>query len=387
MAQIIKQPDIGERIGEGISSGIQALASQKLEKIAKNNKYQENLGVLKALQVPNAEAWAHADEKTLQKLLGEKIEEPRNAAFERQFTSQQQQNNPQQQQQTQGTIGDHSFTPQRIQQMEEFLSSPELQQNATPEQIEKATQKLAQLKQNPQQQNQPLQQQQTPTVSPRPEQLIQAENIKNKRTDLEYKKAKEERAIENDLFNQQKSLKPFLDEQTLDYERHREIKTIVNDMLRLIQKNKKDWPGPITGNLPGQVQAIFQRNPNIRTYVAKANELVGKLAGFSKGPLTIAKIKFAQLAKSDLSQPVDTQIDLLKGVLNRVRDSEDIQKFIGSKKDKNGRYPLDLKAQVVERQLAQEYPLEYPQYYKDGTEYEDEDGNIHILKDGEWSNK
>lgn len=207
---------------------------------------------------------------------------------------------------------------------------------------------------------------------------------KRSERDLEIKEENLALKKQNQQYQHQQSVKPFLDSEVADYKAQSQASKIAKEMKANILKNKKYWPGPITGNLPAEAQKILQRNPHVRKYSADANKLVQAIASTRKGTVTNYKLILEALSKADLGQPIETQIALLDEVINDYDESSKRQKYIHSLKDKHGNYPLDLAQKSVEFDLAVKSPLDYPQYYQDGTEYTDDDGIQYVLVGNEW---
>jgi len=189
-----------------------------------------------------------------------------------------------------------------------------------------------------------------------------------------------------------KEVKPYLDRHADDFKLADETYRVAKRMLDTLRTNKKDWP-KYSGYLPDEIQ----RNPAVRKYVADAQKLVGLSANAAKGTPTNFKIKLEQQKKANLSQPIQTQESILEDIIRdtqRVFNTDDI---IRSVKQKNeGRFPQDLAQQVIEqvgrpdqedqqRAQAETDPLSYPQFYQEGTQYEDDNGHIYTLKNGQWS--
>ncbi len=192
-------------------------------------------------------------------------------------------------------------------------------------------------------------------------------------------------AQQKQQFTEQQAITPFLHAEALDYKAQKKVTHLANQMLANIEKNKKKWPGAIVGNLPAQAQSLFIRDPNVRKYIADANSLVTQLAGTRKGAPSNFKLKLEALSKADLGMPVETQEEILKSLINQGKESDIRQKYINSLKTESGIYPGDLERKVIEFEQAQEDPLEFPQYYEEGTIYQDEEsGQEYELIDGQW---
>ena len=186
-------------------------------------------------------------------------------------------------------------------------------------------------------------------------------------------------------YKEQQSLKPFLTESVKSYQNQKKASSLAQEMKEILQAKYKKFPGAITGNLPTTLQNLFIRDKDVRSYAAKANELVTLLAGTRKGLPTNFKIMLEKLSKADLNQPIGTQFELLDAVIRNTDKEKNLQKFIHSLKNKEtGEYPLDLEQKTVEYDLAGENPLEYPEYYKEGTVYEDDNGKRFVVKNKQW---
>ena len=154
-------------------------------------------------------------------------------------------------------------------------------------------------------------------------------------------------------FREQQSIKPFLHAEVEDYKAKKNAGDIAKSMLENIKTNKDRWPGPLVGNLPVSAQNLIVRDKNVRKFIADANSLVTALAGTRKGVPTNFKLKLEALSKADLSQPIETQEELLKDVIKKSKQAADRQKYISGLK-KDGKYPLDIEQKVVEYDLRNE---------------------------------
>lgn len=145
----------------------------------------------------------------------------------------------------------------------------------------------------------------------------------------------------------QKELKPFLQAHGQDLKNAKTIHQKATAMLENLEKNKAKFP---TGLLSYAPEVTF-RDPDVRKYVADANTLVTLLAGSRKGMPTNFKIKLEQLSKPNLNQPIETQVALLKDLLESSQDvfqaDENIRRI---KKENKGLYPTDLVERLVEEE-------------------------------------
>ena len=202
----------------------------------------------------------------------------------------------------------------------------------------------------------------------------------------ELARTKQELAEQKENRISQEKLDPFFKAEAADVKAQNQAAKIAEGMLNNLRKNKSKWPGAIKGSLASSSQLgqkIFLRDPDVRKYVADANSLVSALANTRRGQPTNFKLQLEALSKADLSQPIPTQEELLQDVINKRDATRDRQRFIESQKTKNG-YPLDIERRVIEFEDAQDNPLDYPQYYKEGTNYQDDDGTIYVIKRGQW---
>jgi hypothetical protein len=183
----------------------------------------------------------------------------------------------------------------------------------------------------------------------------------------------------------QDKLAPFLKGETANFKTQRELKSVVEDLLANLEKNKGEFPGALLGNLPETARNILLRNKNVRKYIADANKAVILAAQTRKGVPSNYKIRMEQLAKGDISQPIEAQEEIWKSFLDTINKGEDRYKFIRSQRDKKGFYPEDIEQEAADFELSQDNPLEYPQFFDEGTDITDENtGKRYILKNGEW---
>lgn len=206
------------------------------------------------------------------------------------------------------------------------------------------------------------------------------EQYRNKRLGIESRR--KERVQE---FTEQKTLKPFLDSAQKEYTEQRKVKHVAQNMLENLRKNKSKWPGAIAGTLHNITGNILVRDKDVRKYANDANTLVKYLAGTSKGVPTNYKILLEQMAKANLSQPIETQEAILQDIIQEADRAEQTQKHIESLKNKEtGYYPLDLQEKIAQIQMAEDNPLAYPQMYDEGTQIELDDGSIVEQHNGKW---
>ena len=190
-----------------------------------------------------------------------------------------------------------------------------------------------------------------------------------------------ERGIE---IQEHHEIQPFLHQESVQYKSLKQSRDIAEKMLDSLEAIKDKWPSAGIGALPIDFQRVLIRDPKIRKFIADSKSLVSALAGTRKGLPTNFKLKLEELAKADLSMPIETARELLNDVIERFESSKDSQKFIHSQKDKKtGKYPIDIEQRTQDFENAREEPLSYPEYYKVGTVYEDNgDRSELILENG-----
>lgn len=151
MAQIVRQIDYGEKIGQGVNASLERLINEKARKIEEKHAYERNLEFLKGANIPNAEQVAHgSNDQILQLLKGGSTGSPavgnqRYNDLLSQYTGAEQQ--PLQQGQQQEVDYDNPTPevyarPEVQEALMNYMQSPEVQQKYTPEQLVKVQQKL-----------------------------------------------------------------------------------------------------------------------------------------------------------------------------------------------------------------------------------------------------
>ncbi len=199
--------------------------------------------------------------------------------------------------------------------------------------------------------------------------------------------AKFEASQRKQEFTEQQSLRSFLNTEETELKEQRKIKKLANTMLDNLEKNYKKWPGAFSGNLSRGKQELFLRDPDVRKYMADAQEMVLLKSKTGKGLPSKYRIQMEEAAKANFTMPIRTQKEVLERIASDSDTAEERNTFILKQRDSKGRMPLDLRERVAEFELAEEKPLQYPQYYKDGTEIEDDDGKNYVLKNGNWQEK
>lgn len=187
-------------------------------------------------------------------------------------------------------------------------------------------------------------------------------------------------------------LKPIIEGQREDFKYANQLKKVAQRMLSTLEKNKEKFP---TGAVSYVPETLF-RDPDIRNYARDANQLVLIKAGSRKGQPTNFKVKLEQMAKVNLNQPIETQIQGLKDIIN---DSDEVftkQKLFDDIRKKNkGNYPRDLgellsqqetdkEEQISQQQASSELP-DASEQYEPGSQWQTSDGSIYEYQNGSWN--
>lgn len=214
-----------------------------------------------------------------------------------------------------------------------------------------------------------------------PQRRIQEETLELKKQSQRLKESESE-------FKQQQSLKPFLDAENTAFKNTRAVQKLAKQMLDIVQKNPSKFDNILTrakGLAPIEAQKLLIQDPDIREYMAKVTNLVTALAGTRKGQPTNFKIKYEALGKPDISMPLESQISLLENLIGLGDEASQVQDYMESLKNpETGAYPLDIAQRVTKFDRAQEDPLSYPEVFKNGTRYWDDNDVPYIIKNGKW---
>jgi hypothetical protein len=321
---------LGQSFGTGLSQGIQQLAQNKLDNLNKQLQSRQTSNALLQYYPELGQEGANALSQLppeLQKIAYKGLEEQR-------FMKSQQQ----------GAMGGGGVNPMLGENEgpdygEQFLKSVGPARN--PEQLAKNQAKAAEF------------------------------SIKGQQKNLELNEKRQEK------------IRPYVLKRTEQFENQRKASNLAKEMLANIEKNKSKWPGAIKGNLPSWAQSVLIRDPDLRTYSANANELVTLMAGTRKGLPTNFKLKMEQLAKSDFSQPIETQEEILKKIVALGDEESTVNQYIDSLSDQYGNYPVKLPSLVAKFENALDNPLKNPDFYEEGTVVE-ENNKQYVLKNGKW---
>lgn len=170
--------------------------------------------------------------------------------------------------------------------------------------------------------------------------------------DQEYRKKKlavEERKQE---FAEQEKVQPYLQAKAQDFQNAKNLYNAANKALKLLDEHENDWPG-ISGLLPEQLQPIVQRNPYVREYMTLTDEIATLLANSRKGQPTNFKTKLELRSKANISQPIDTQRQRLKKIIEDSKNEFQVNKEIQNLNKQYGKYPRDLATKLTEFELGQ----------------------------------
>ena len=209
--------------------------------------------------------------------------------------------------------------------------------------------------------------------------------------------------LKRDIANEKK-IEPFLVGLSQDYNSAKVLYSKAKGMLENLQKNKKKWPNQLIGTIAPE-QSYTDKD--IRKYLADSTSLVTALANSRKGQPTNFKLKFEQLSKPNLSQPYETQVELLKGIIKDAENVFKTQKYVSHIKDQNqGKYPSDLREKLIQHgitDLTLEEPeninqnsfsvgsilsdLPNPSQLPAGTEIQSKDGTILVNNGNQWIKK
>lgn len=149
--------------------------------------------------------------------------------------------------------------------------------------------------------------------------------------------------------NQEKAgksaLEPYLKGRSEDYTNGKKIKSIAETMLTNLKKHKNKWPTGLGRFIPDQIRS----DKDLSKYALDANKLVLELAQSRKGNPTNFKTRLEQLAKPNLSQPIETQIEALNDIIKTADQSiGSYQKLLDLKKQHGGKFPSDVRERLLE---------------------------------------
>ena len=163
-------------------------------------------------------------------------------------------------------------------------------------------------------------------------------------SDIQQQKLQQARELADE-----KKTEPFLKGLAEDYRNAQVLRSKAKGMLDNLEKNEKKFPGQTAGYIARKTGAEeLYRDPDVAKYIADSTSLVSALANSRKGQPTNFKIKFEQLSKPQLSQPLATQKALLRDIIKNADNVFKTNKFVNSQKESNqGRIPGDIRERLI----------------------------------------
>jgi len=394
---------IGGGLGRGMESGFQALANLKMNQYTQQQQMkmqqqqmqytqqqqqQRNYQALSSM-LPNMSneqrlSLSNADPALLSKYVTQQLQSQGNEPIARIFASmvngnQNQQGQPQQVGQQ---LQDEQLQGQQPQQIGQQLQDEQLQ-GQQPQQIGQQFQANSG---NPQVSADELKNLSSNRLMQTGQTLIKNkqfnENLAFKKSESQEKRSEfQEKGYRQD----QLALQPFLKEDREKFQGIKKEKEIASEMLDIANNYKGEFPGLIMGNVPEPLKKMWVNNPKVRRFMQLQAELVRKSAEKGGGRASKHLYQLAESGKTGIGQPIETIQESLQNYINEYGKSKDRERFKVSLRDKKtGRYPTDLPERLVEYDMAEEEPLNYPKYYTENTIYEDENGKRSVLKNGTW---
>jgi hypothetical protein len=374
--QVINDTNAGGRLGAMLGTGLQELAQNKLAMIQQQynqaynqNQYAQGVGKLferfgvapeKALEMGRSMYMLSPQERNLfwqnpGAWLGQQQEQPQTGIGALQQTGQPQ-------------PGMNILQQQMPQQMQEpeSIQGPYMPYNPNLEGPQGVAPQQAQAMPQPQQQDRAKQ------IA---ESFMSPQEKRQQRM-VELAEHKEEN-------RRQEKLKPFVEKMQNEDARWQTIRDKASTALSLLEKAKAKFPGYFTGNVPESMSSWVIRDPDVREYQGLINDLIPLLASEPGQRLTNMQLKLKQMAKANVSQPIQTQAALLNGILDQSNERKAATDYMESlRNQETGDFPKDLSSRVTEFRHAQEDPLKYPKYFRHNTIIEDDQGNIHMNING-----
>ncbi len=381
MAQIAPQnPGWGTIIGEGLGQGtvatLQRLIDEKARKIDEKHQYERNLKFLKGAGYKNAEQLAHGSESQLTQLLKSggssgSASPAGNSQYDQlkqQYSDMGQQQGDQELEQVlQGEPTPEGYENPKVQQaLMQYIQSPQAQQEYTPEQLQKAQQKIQSYAQKSQQPSptqqlmgQAPQQSAQGGLSPQDKLYDQLLNVVPNK--FEYDVLKERRALRQGITGN-----PALDEKKrLNQERHIEKlkaqdKTFIDKqhvrdtaadvilqkggkVLDLLTKPDSD----VAEGAYGEYVPLWFQSEDSRRVDTLTDDIAAELTALQSGQQTISKIRFNKGRKPSLNMDRNTQIEKTYDLLEdaaAIKLETDITDYIIDQYP--GSYPENLKHDV-----------------------------------------
>ncbi len=161
----------------------------------------------------------------------------------------------------------------------------------------------------------------------------------------------ERRHRENIEQKQRKEANKYINTLATGYKTDSNIVKTAEQALKIITKNTELFPKNILlRNLPKESRS----NPKVRIYERKIDSLIDEMTEGMKGRPTEIRIKLKQSAKAAIDQPIETQKEALKDIIEKYSSTFDEMKIARKiKEENNGVYPDDIAFQVAERMQAE----------------------------------
>lgn len=161
----------------------------------------------------------------------------------------------------------------------------------------------------------------------------------------------ERRHRENIEQKQRKEANIYINTLATGYKTDSNIVKTAEQALKIINNNTELFPKNILlRNLPKETRS----NPKVRTYERKIDSLIDEMTEGMKGRPTEIRIKLKQAAKAAIDQPIETQKEALKDIIEKYSSTFDEMKIARKiKEENNGVYPDDIAFQVAERMQAE----------------------------------
>jgi|SRR5579872_46069 len=338
MPQIYQGQSLGGSLGSAFGTGLGGTLSQLANQRANRLKQQSGLSGVPGISPEQAEQLANLDPQTLGPVLKELISQPRRAAFgnavsqlgNKLFQTPRQPGQPGENQQEEAPLDLSQLNPQEALQLINTQLNAENRRSQQEEKQREFDERLAQRKSEQEEKS----------------------ALKKEEQDLKYNN----------------SVKPFLKQKAAENHQFGQMRKIAQRMKKNLLENKSKFPGALVGNLPESGRRLLIRDPNVRKYIADADKLVILSANVRKGQPTNYKTQLERFAKADISQPIETQLGILDGVIEDADLSDQETRFISSSKDKeSGRYPLDIDQRLSNFEIQQREGLPNPFDYSEDT--------------------
>lgn len=200
----------------------------------------------------------------------------------------------------------------------------------------------------------------------------------------EKAKAAEQTAIKRDIRNDEMKF-----DETLSKERETNSK-IINEakaMKKIAEENKKKF-GSLRGYTSLDKLKRFERDEKLREFDRRQASLITKLASAQQGAsrMTDMARKLIVEGKIDRTQPYETILSGLNSVIEEAKLPENEARAKDRLKKKfDGKLPQDFRTQISDILSSETDPLSYPQWFKEDTVFEDDNGQRHIVKNGQWT--